>query len=166
MKIHLFSAFLLLSLCFLQCTSPNQKQTVDSEQKETTPSIQSFDNTKIAYTDDGTGEVVLLIHGFISSGSSWNKTELKRQLLETGYRVIIPDLRGNGKSDKPQNAEAYKNDAEIKDLIALMDHLNIKSLKAVGHSRGSIVLAKLITKEVRITKAVFGGMGADFTDPQ
>ncbi len=126
----------------------------------------SFDGTKIAYEDAGDGDVVLLIHGFIVDGTSnWGDSELKKQLLNQGYRVIIPDLRGNGSSDKPQDENAYKNDAEVKDLMALMDHLGVENYMAVGYSRGSIVLANLLTKEDRITKAVFGGMGIGFTDP-
>ncbi len=107
----------------------------------------------------------MLLHGFISNGSSWNKTVLKKRLLKQGYRVIVPDLRGNGDSDKPQNPEAYQDNAEIKDLIALADHLGLKEYMAIGYSRGSIVLAKLLTEDKRISKAVFGGMGLDFTDP-
>ncbi|WP_412560779.1 alpha/beta fold hydrolase [Winogradskyella sp. MIT101101] len=126
----------------------------------------SFDGTKIAYSDSGNGELVLLIHGFIVDGDvNWGNSELKKQLLNQGYRVIIPDLRGNGSSDKPQNKEAYKNDAEVKDLIALINHLEAENYMAVGYSRGSIVLANLLTKDERITKAVFGGMGIGFTNP-
>jgi pimeloyl-ACP methyl ester carboxylesterase len=126
----------------------------------------SFDGINIAYSDKGSGQAVLLLHGFISNGSSWNKSALKRALLEEGYRVIVPDLRGNGKSDQPENPEAYQNDAEVKDLIALTKHLNLKNYTAIGYSRGAIVLAKLLTKETKIDKAIIGGMGADFTNPQ
>ncbi len=125
----------------------------------------SFDNTQIAYTDEGTGIPIILIHGFISNGSSWNRTILKNELLKKGYRVIIPDLRGNGLSDKPHKAAAYKNNAEIKDLMILADHLKFKTYLAVGYSRGSIILAKLLTQDHRIKKAVLGGMGIDFTNP-
>ena len=45
-----------------------------------------------------------------------------------GYRVIIPDLRGNGNSDRPKDKEAYMNDAEIRDIIALADHCKIRNL--------------------------------------
>ncbi|MEQ8472340.1 MAG: alpha/beta fold hydrolase [Marinoscillum sp.] len=127
--------------------------------------FKSFDGTMIAYQDIGTGEPILLVHGFISSGISWNQTILKQQLLETGYRVIIPDLRGNGQSDKPIDPEKYANDAEIKDLMALAKHLSLESYMAIGYSRGSIVLAKLLTLDNRITKAALGGMGIDFTNP-
>lgn len=128
-------------------------------------SFSSFDGTKIAFTDEGNGTPILLLHGFIQNGSSWNKTVLKQQLLTKGYRVIVPDLRGNGKSDQPQNKEAYQDNAEVKDLLALADYLQLKSYNAIGYSRGTIVLAKLLTQEKRIEKAVFGGMGIDFTNP-
>ncbi len=125
----------------------------------------SFDGIRIAYTDEGSGEPILLIHGFISNGSSWNKTRLKADLLTAGYRVIVPDLRGNGRSDRPEQAAAYANEAEIKDLILLINHLGLQELQAIGYSRGAIVLAKLLTIEKRIGKAALGGMGQDFTNP-
>ena len=154
----IYSYFIIvLSIAMIQCNSPKEKK---SE-----PFFSSFDKTKIAFTDEGQGTPVILIHGFISNGSSWNKTVLKKSLLNAGFRVIIPDLRGNGLSDRPQNAEAYQNDAEIKDLISLADYLDLTSYVAIGYSRGSIVLAKLLTQEQRINKAVIGGMGFDFTNP-
>ncbi len=125
----------------------------------------SFDGVKIAYSDQGSGSPIILIHGFIIDASSWDRTKLKTDLLNKGYRVIVPDLRGNGASDKPHNADAYANDAEIKDLMGLADYLKLNHYDAVGYSRGSIVLAKLLTRDKRIKKAVLGGMGTDFTDP-
>ncbi|MGB5821531.1 MAG: alpha/beta hydrolase [Saonia sp.] len=143
---------LSLFLIALSCKSQNQF-------------FVTSDGIKIAYSDEGKGTPILLIHGFINSGSSWDRTVLKKELLKSGYRVIVPDLRGNGASDKPQMDEAYRDDAEVKDLIALVDYLKLKKYKAVGYSRGSIILAKLLTKDVRIKKVVLGGMGIDFTDP-
>tara|TARA_R110002074_G_scaffold161480_4_gene319352 strand:+ start:22292 stop:23092 length:801 start_codon:yes stop_codon:yes gene_type:complete len=131
-----------------------------------TKDFKTFDGVTIVYNDEGEGEPVLLIHGFINSRKSWDNTKLKKDLLNKGYRVIVPDLRGSGDSDKPQEDKAYKNDAEVIDLKLLMDHLNIQRYKAVGYSRGSIVLAKLLTIDKRIEKAVLGGMGIDFTNPQ
>ena len=128
--------------------------------------FESFDGVKIAYTDEGYGEPILLLHGFLNSRKSWDNTVLKQQLINTGYRVIIPDLRGNGDSDKPKDEGAYGNGAEIKDLVLLMNHLKVEKYKAVGYSRGSIVLAKLLTEDDRIEKAVLGGMGIDFTNPE
>lgn len=126
--------------------------------------MQSFDGVKIAYTDEGKGKPILLIHGFINSGDSWNKTVLKTMLLQKGYRVITPDLRGAGLSDKPQEDKGYSDNVEVKDLVLLINILKIKKYTAIGYSRGSIVLAELLTQDKRIKKAVIGGMGLDFTN--
>lgn len=167
-----YSAILFYLFVFIltACDTPaknatEKRETVSSVVKSIENKFTSFDKVKIAYTDEGEGEPVILLHGFISSGNSWNRSELKKDLLEKGFRVIVPDLRGNGKSDQPNNPNAYANDAEIKDLKRLADHLNLEKYIAVGYSRGSIVLAKLLTQETRIKKAVIGGMGLDFSNP-
>lgn len=127
---------------------------------------KSFDGTKIYYEVKGTGRPVLLVHGFIVDGESWKRTHLHDDLLKAGYKVITLDLRGNGKSDKPHKAEAYENDAEAKDIIGLLDHLKIKKYMVVGYSRGSIIVSRLLVMDPRVEKAVMGGMGADFTNPE
>lgn len=154
--MRIYKSIIIILIFLVSCTSKENNR----------KNFISFDGTKIAYTDNGNGELVLLIHGFIVDGDwNWGKSELKKQLINQGYRVIIPDLRGNGNSDKPIDENAYKNGAEIKDLIALIDHLKSDSYVAIGYSRGSIVLANLLTKDERISKAVFGGMGIGFTNP-
>lgn len=154
MKKYFYSTLTLVAILSCQYVCGQKKQF-----------FQSFDNIPIAFEDIGDGEPVLLIHGFISSGSSWGNSVLKKQLIDEGFRVIIPDLMGNGDSGKPQHPESYANDAEIKDLVALANHLKLSQYKAIGYSRGSIILAKLLTQESRITRAVLGGMGIDFTNP-
>ena len=126
----------------------------------------SFDSTKIYYEVKGAGDVVVLVHGFIVNGQSWKRTELYKNLLEEGYKVIILDQRGNGFSDKPHTPEAYENDAEAKDIMALMKKLKIKKYSAVGYSRGSIIVSRLLVLDKRIKKGVMGGMGAEFTNPE
>jgi len=163
-------------ICFFSCKNESEtkstltaipieeiEDTITSTKKDST--FTSFDGIKIYFKDEGTGKPLVLLHGFISSGSSWYETALVDSLNAQGYRVIIPDMRGNGKSDKPQNPEAYQNDAEVKDLKALASHLNLEKFEVIGYSRGSIVLAKWLTQETRISKAIIGGMGLDFTNP-
>lgn len=127
--------------------------------------FRSFDGTKIYYEVKGNGEPVLLVHGFIVNGQSWKRTELYKDLLNEGYKVIILDQRGNGFSDKPHDSLAYDNDAEAKDIMGLMKHLKIKKYNAVGYSRGSIIVARLLALDKNIKRAVMGGMGAEFTNP-
>ena len=135
-------------------------------QEKTYHYMDTDDGLKIAYTDEGKGEAVMLIHGFISSGCSWDKSSLKKELLNSGFRVIVPDLRGNGKSSQPHDPKMYAGNIEISDLIALATHLKLDEYDAVGYSRGSIVLANQLTKDKRIKKAVLGGVGLDFSNPQ
>src|SRR5215510_16567498 len=151
----------LLSLLLLITFNSYTQNTVD-----TGAYFKSFDGTKIYYEVRGNGEPVLLVHGFIVNGQSWKRTELYKDLLAEGYKVIILDQRGNGFSDKPHDSLAYDNDAEAKDIMGLMKHLKIKKYSAVGYSRGSIIVARLLVLDKNIAKAVMGGMGAEFTNPQ
>lgn len=152
-------------LALFSCSRESDSEAMAAQASD----IQTFlshDGQEIAYRDGGEGAAVILLHGFINDGSNWLNTELYRQLRTNGYRVIVPDMRGNGHSAKPHTDEAYANDAEVKDLMKLADELKLESYVAVGYSRGSIVLAELLTQDNRISRAVLGGMGIDFTDPE
>jgi len=127
--------------------------------------FRSFDGTKIHYQVRGSGPAVLLIHGFTITGDSWKDGKVYDALIATGFKVIVVDLRGNGLSDKPQRAEDYSNDAEVRDLKVLIGNLKLKSYSAVGYSRGAIIAAKLLVSDPRVSKAVLGGAGSAFTDP-
>ena len=127
--------------------------------------FKSFDGVKIAYFVEGAGKPIMLVPGFRGTKNNWQNTPLKNKLITANYQVISMDTRGLGFSDKPQKNEDYADDAEVKDLIALANHLNFKKYDCLGYSRGSILTAKLLTKDKRIKKAVLGGMGEDFTNP-
>lgn len=128
--------------------------------------FESFDKTKIYYEVKGKGFPVLLVHGFIVNGESWKKAAIYNGLTDAGYQIITLDMRGNGKSDKPHDPEAYANDAEAKDIMGLLTMLGIAEYDAVGYSRGSIITSRLLVLDKRLHKAVLGGMGTDFTDPE
>jgi pimeloyl-ACP methyl ester carboxylesterase len=127
---------------------------------------KSFDGTRIHYEIDGAGSPVLLLHGFTGTGDSWKEIPLYKELLAAGFKVILIDLRGNGLSDKPTTEAAYKNDAEAKDIMGLMTAIAVKTYAAVGYSRGSIIAARLLVLDKRVSKAALGGMGSAFTDPK
>ena len=166
--MQLFSRFLVICFFIFQASfafSQNEKLN-STTAADTGRFFTSFDNTKIYYEVRGLGDAVVLVHGFIVNGQSWKRTELYKNLLEEGYKVIILDQRGNGFSDKPHDSTAYDNDAEAKDIMALMKLLKIKKYSAVGYSRGSIIVSRLLVLDKRIKKGVMGGMGAEFTNPQ
>lgn len=126
----------------------------------------SFDKVKIHYQVLGKGKPVLLLHGFTGTGSDWKNKPVTDSMLAHGYKLVLPDLRGNGSSDQPTSAAAYANDAEARDLIGLMRYLNAENYGAIGYSRGSIILARILVTDKHCTSAVIGGMGADFTNPE
>ena len=134
-------------------------------QNDTAGYFISFDKTKIYYEVKGSGRPVLLIHGFTGNAGDWKGKPLYDSLLANGFKVILIDLRGNGHSDKPTVATAYANDAEAKDITGLLKFLEIKKYYALGYSRGSIILARLLVLNKNCSRAVIGGMGPDFTNP-
>jgi pimeloyl-ACP methyl ester carboxylesterase len=98
---------------------------------------------RIRYVDQGTGEPVVLVHGYTSViERAWIETGVFPNLAKD-YRVIALDLRGHGKSDKPHDPKAY---AELgQDVVRLLDHLNIARAHIVGYSLGGVITAKLLT---------------------
>ena len=129
------------------------------------PLFTSFDGTKIHYDVLGKGKPVVLLHGFISNSESWKRASVRQALADAGFKVVMLDLRGNGLSDKPHTAEAYRDNAELKDVMALMKHLGITNYDVVGYSRGAILTAKLLTMDKQVRRAVMGGISVDFSDP-
>ena len=129
------------------------------------PLFTSFDGTKIHYDVIGQGKPVVLLHGFISNSESWKRAPVRQALADAGFEVVMLDLRGNGQSDKPHTAEAYRDNAELKDVMALMKHLGLTNYDVVGYSRGAILTAKLLTLDKQVHRAVMGGISVDFSDP-
>lgn len=125
----------------------------------------SFDGTKIYYEVQGSGYPVILVHGFSGTGQGWKNCVVDSGLIKAGYQVILIDQRGNGRSDKPHTDAAYANDAEAKDIMGLMSSLGAKNYDAVGYSRGSIIVSSLMVLDKRVHKAIMGGMGTDYTNP-
>ena len=79
---------------------------------------------------------VILIHGFPESHRTWR--EIAAQ-LEDRFRLIMPDLRGFGLSDRPQDVSAYSAETLIADIFALADALGIERFALVGHDWGGAI---------------------------
>ncbi|UQZ33523.1 alpha/beta hydrolase [Paenibacillus sp. PK3_47] len=96
------------------------------------------EGNSICYSDQGEGEVILLLHGFCGSSAYWEKVI---PYLGAGYRVIAPDLRGHGASDAP--AGPYSIDQMADDVIFLLDALEVKKCYLFGHSMGGYIALSL-----------------------
>lgn len=114
---------------------------------------------KIHYIVQGTGEPVLLIHGLYSSANiNWQSTGVFGELAKD-HRVIALDLPGHGRSDKPEKESAYGLTI-IDDIVALLDHLNVRKVHVVGYSLGGMITVKLLALHPeRCQSALVGGMG-------
>jgi non-heme chloroperoxidase len=88
---------------------------------------------EIYFEDHGSGDPVVLIHGYPLNGSSWEGQE--RELLAAGYRVIRYDRRGFGKSSQP--TVGYDYDTFTADLNTLLEHLDVSDTTLVGFSMGT-----------------------------
>ena len=86
---------------------------------------------------EGSGPDVILLHGFPDSLQVW-RNQIPA-LVQAGYRVIGPDLRGCGETDAPVEKTNYVIKTLIKDITGMMDHLGIKNARFIGHDWGSIL---------------------------
>ncbi|WP_419688845.1 alpha/beta fold hydrolase [Burkholderia theae] len=89
------------------------------------------------YIDAGSGPVVVLLHGFPETSFAWR---FQIPALARHYRVIAPDLRGYGETDKP--AAGYDKRNMARDLAGLLDALGIGRIALVGHDRGARVATR------------------------
>jgi len=107
------------------------------------------------YEDHGSGDPVVLIHGYPLSGASWEKQA--QALLDAGHRVITYDRRGFGKSSQPTTGYNYDTFAE--DLHKLVTQLGLRDFALVGFSMGGGEVARYIGKygSLGVTRAVIIG---------
>ncbi|WP_367870929.1 alpha/beta fold hydrolase [Luteolibacter sp. Populi] len=89
--------------------------------------------------DAANGKTVLLLHGKNFSGSYWERTA--KDLSSRGFRVVIPDQIGFGKSSKPTDLQ-YSFQMLAAQTKALLDHLKIEKAEVVGHSMGGMVATR------------------------
>ena len=100
---------------------------------------------RIRYVEAGTGDPVILTHGFSSSADKqWIDTGAFHKFAQQ-YRTIAIDGRGHGLSDKPHDAKLYGPEA-ARDVPRLLDHLGLKSAHIVGYSLGAILNGYLVTQ--------------------
>lgn len=116
---------------------------------------QNNADIRIYYEDHGSGQPVVLIHGYPLNGHSWEKQE--RVLLHNGYRVITYDRRGFGNSSRP--TVGYDYDTFAADLDTLLDHLELNDIVLAGFSMGTGEVTRYLGTygSSRVRKAVLLG---------
>jgi pimeloyl-ACP methyl ester carboxylesterase len=98
--------------------------------------------TRIRYREVGRGEPVLLLHGYTDRLEMWTGVA---DSLAVDRRVIVPDLRGFGGSDKPIAPGSYGS-AMTGDVAALLDTLRVDRVDLIGYSLGALVTADLAVR--------------------
>jgi pimeloyl-ACP methyl ester carboxylesterase len=118
------------------------------------------DGTRLAWREMGWGTPLLLLHGFISDAvTNWITYGTAAQLVEAGFRCIMPDLRAHGASEKPHDPAAYPPDILADDQLALVAHLGLESYDVAGYSLGARTSARMLAKGARPRRAILSGMG-------
>lgn len=110
-------------------------------------------NIDLYYEDHGSGQPVVLIHGYPLSGASWERQSTA--LLAAGHRVVAYDRRGFGKSSQPTTGYNYDTFAE--DLRKVVTQLQLQDVALVGFSMGGGEVARYLGKygSKGVSKAVF-----------
>jgi len=117
----------------------------------------------IGFEVTGEGRPVLLLHGFPDSRRLWRHQV--EALTAAGFQTIVPDLRGYGQSDRPEDVDAYSIVHIVGDVLGILDHLDVASTHVVGHDWGAALtwtLGSLFPDRVDHLVAVSVGHPASF----
>ena len=90
----------------------------------------------VAFAGDPANPPVIVLHGFPESHRTWRDVAPR---LQERFYVVMPDQRGFGGSDKPQDVAAYRTDVLVDDVFALADALGLEQFALVGHDWGGLV---------------------------
>ena len=134
-----------------------------SSRTELEPSFFSAaDGTRLAYYEMGeeSGRPLVLIHGLFSNAwTNWIRYGHAARLVDAGFRLIMPDLRGHGRSGAPHDPAAYPPDILADDGEALLSHLGFADYDLGGYSLGGRTVLRMLARGARPRRAVLSGMG-------
>jgi pimeloyl-ACP methyl ester carboxylesterase len=128
-------------------------------------SFRTWDDVQIAYQQWG-GEgtpspPVVLHHGFVvDANANWVGPGVVDALVAAGRRVIAPDARGHGASEKPHDPARYGEDRMARDLAVLLDTVGAAEVDLVGYSMGAIVSLIYASGGERVRRLIVGGVGS------
>jgi pimeloyl-ACP methyl ester carboxylesterase len=124
------------------------------------------DGVAIAYRDLGTGDPILLIHGFASNSEvNWVSTSWTDTLVAHSRRVIAMDVRGHGASGKLYRPQDYTPTLMAADAAGLIDHLALGRVDVMGYSMGARIATRLtLDHPDKVRSLVIAGMGMHLVD--
>ena len=120
------------------------------------------DGVRLAYHELGEGRPVVLLHGLFSDATmNWIKFGHAERIAAKGFRVIMPDLRAHGQSDKPHGREFYPKGILARDLRELVALLELTEFDLGGFSLGARTTVEGVGEGLRPRRAVLGGAGLE-----
>ena len=120
------------------------------------------DGVELAFHEMGQGKAVVLLHGLFSDAKmNWIKFGHAARIADSGFRVIMPDLRAHGESAKPHDAGHYPPGILARDLGELIEHLGLAEFNLGGFSLGARTVVEAVGEGLRPRKAVLAGMGLE-----
>ena len=127
------------------------------------------DGVKLVYRESGSGLPLILLHGFMGTGSHWLGQGPGGPLAEQGFRLVLPDFRGHGQSARPHDPLAYPPDVLTDDGLALIEHLGLGAgeYDLGGYSLGGRIAVRMLARGAEPGRAVVAGQGlAKVSGPQ
>jgi len=120
----------------------------------------SFDGARLSYRCEGEGRPVVMLHGFLANSRfNWIDPGISAAIAGAGFKAIMLDLRGHGRSDMSEDAAAYPPDVLAQDAEALIRHLDLTDYDLVGYSLGARTAVRLLVRGARPRRCVLAGMG-------
>jgi pimeloyl-ACP methyl ester carboxylesterase len=120
------------------------------------------DGVRLAYHELGQGRPVVLLHGLFSDATmNWIKFGHAKRIAEQGFRVIMPDLRAHGQSDKPHGQQYYPKGILARDLRELIATLELTEFDLGGFSLGARTTVEGVGEGLRPRRAILGGAGLE-----
>jgi pimeloyl-ACP methyl ester carboxylesterase len=122
--------------------------------------IEGRDGLPIAVHVVGEGRDLVLIHGYFSNAwTNWVRYGHAAKLVEAGFRLILPDLRGHGESAKPHDPAAYPPDALTDDNLAVVEQMGLTDYDLGGYSLGARTTVRMLARGATPRRVILSGMG-------
>ncbi|MDQ3144116.1 MAG: alpha/beta hydrolase [Pseudomonadota bacterium] len=123
---------------------------------------QASDGVTLVWRELGEGRPALLVHGLFSDAvTNWIKFGHAEKLAAAGHRVIMPDLRAHGLSDRPHDPAAYPHGILGQDLEELIAHLGLAEYDLGGFSLGARTTVQGVGEGLKPRRAILAGMGLE-----
>ncbi len=122
------------------------------------PQFRTVDGLRLAHVDEGDGAPVVMWHGEPTWGFLWRK--VLPPVRDAGHRVILPDLAGFGRSDKPMERDWYSYDRHCAMAATLLEDLDLRDATFVMHDWGGPIGLRLAVEHPdRVTRLVMMNTG-------